>query len=93
MVRGLAYPRSELADYCPECTRSNIIVVEIVLTPMPSLNQVADDDVVEVLDGLPLDALAQVFLLLLLQRQLDEQLLELLVAEVDAELLETETES
>jgi len=38
---------------------------------------------------LPLDALAQVFFLLLLQHDLDEQLLQLLIAIVDAELLET----
>ncbi len=40
---------------------------------------------------LPLDALAHVLLLLLLQDQLDEQLLQLLVTVVDAELLETAT--
>ena len=62
--------------------------VRSFVTCMSSLNEVANDNVVEVLDGLPLDALAQVLLLLLLQRQLDEQLLQLLVTEVDAELLE-----
>ena len=36
----------------------------------------------------PWDALSLVLLLLLLQHQLDEQLLQLLVAVVDAELLE-----
>lgn len=55
---------------------------------MPGLDEVADDDVVEVLDRLPLDALPQVLLLFLLQSQLDEQLLQLLVTEVDAELFE-----
>lgn len=55
---------------------------------MPLFNEVTNDNVVEVLHGLPLDALAQVLFLLLLQRQLDEQLLQFLVAEVDAELLE-----
>ena len=53
------------------------------------VDQVADDHVVEVVDVLPLDPLPLVLLLLLLQHQLDEQLLELLVAVVDAELLKT----
>ena len=51
--------------------------------------QLADDHVVEVVNVLPLDALPLVLLLLLLQHQLDEDLLQLLVAVVDAELLET----
>ena len=51
------------------------------------LDQVTDDLVVEVVDVLPLDAFPQVLLLLRLQGQLDEELLELLVTEVDAELL------
>jgi len=38
---------------------------------------------------LPLDAFAHVLLLFLLQHDLDEQLLQFLVAVVDAELLET----
>ena len=45
--------------------------------------------VVEELDGGPRDALSGVLLLLLLERQLDEQLLQLLVAVINAELLET----
>ena len=53
------------------------------------IDQLADDHVVEVVDVLPLDPLPLVLLLLLLQHQLDEQLLELLVAVVDAELLKT----
>ena len=53
------------------------------------VDQVADDHVVEVVDVLPLDPLPLVLLLLLLQHQLDEQLLQFLVAVVDAELLET----
>ena len=53
------------------------------------VDQLADDHVVEVVDVLPLDPLPLVLLLLLLQHQLDEQLLELLVAVVDAELLKT----
>ena len=44
--------------------------------------------VVEVVDVDPLDALALVLLLLLLEHELDEELLQLLVAVVDAELLE-----
>ena len=42
--------------------------------------------VVEVVDVHPFDALPLVLLLLLLQHQLDEQLLQLFVAVVDAEL-------
>ena len=53
------------------------------------VDQLADDHVVEVVDVLPLDPLPLVLLLLLLQHQLDEQLLQLLVAVVDAELLKT----
>ena len=53
------------------------------------VNQLADDHVVEVVDVLPLDPLPLVLLLLLLQHQLDEELLQLLVAVVDAELLKT----
>ena len=41
---------------------------------------------------LPLDPLLRVFLLFLLQDQLDEQLLKLLVAVVDAKSLEAELE-
>ena len=39
---------------------------------------------------LPLDALAHVLLLLLFEDELNEELLQLLVTVVDAELLETE---
>lgn len=47
------------------------------------LDQLADALVVEVVDLLPLDALPLVFLLLLFQDQLYEQLLQLLVAVVN----------
>lgn len=60
---------------------------------MSSFNEVADNDVVEVLHRFPLDTLSEVLFLLLLKRQLDEQLLELLVTEVYAELLEAEHEN
>ena len=53
------------------------------------VDQLADDHVVKVVDVLPLDPLPLVLLLLLLQHQLDEQLLQLLIAVVDAELLKT----
>lgn len=53
------------------------------------LDQVDDDFVVEVVDVLPLDALALVLLLLLLENQFNEQLLQLLVTVVDAQLLKT----
>ena len=51
------------------------------------LDKVAHDLVVEVLDGRPLDLLRSVLLLLGLERELDEDLLQLLVDVVDAKLL------
>lgn len=51
------------------------------------LNKIADDLVVEVFDLRPLDPLTYVFLLLGLEGQLDENLLQLFVDVVDAELL------
>lgn len=53
-------------------------------------NEVTDDLVVEVRDRLPLDSLLEVLLLLRLESQLNEQLLQLLVAVVDAELFKTD---
>lgn len=52
------------------------------------LNEIAHNFVVEVLDRCPLDLFADVFLLLGLKGQFDEDLLEFLVDVVDAELLE-----
>jgi hypothetical protein len=49
------------------------------------LNQVADDLVVEVINVGPCDAFALIFLLFLLKYELNEELLELFVAVVDAE--------
>lgn len=74
-VRGLARPQALLVQNGDDA---------LVLL----LDQIADHLVVEVLHRDPLDALPAVLVLLGLQRQLDEQLLQLLVAEVDAELLE-----
>lgn len=54
------------------------------------LNEVTDDLVVEVRNRLPLDALLEVLFLLRLESQLNEQLLQLLVAVVDAELFKTD---
>lgn len=54
------------------------------------LNEITDDLVVEVRDRLPLDALFEVLLLFRLESQLNEQLLQLLVAVVDAELFKTD---
>lgn len=54
------------------------------------LNEVTDDLVVEVRDRLPLDSLLEVLFLLRLESQLNEQLLQLLVAVVDAELFKTD---
>jgi hypothetical protein len=53
---------------------------------MRCLDELANDLVVKVLDVRPGDALALILLLLLLQDELDKQLLQLLVAVVDAEL-------
>ena len=52
------------------------------------LDQIAANLVVEELDGLPLDTLSGVLVLLGLERELDEDLLQLLVDVVDAQLLE-----
>jgi hypothetical protein len=51
-------------------------------------NEIADDLVVEVFDFRPLDSLTNIFFLLRLESQLDENLLQLLVDIVDAKLLE-----
>lgn len=52
-----------------------------------AFNQLAHDQVIEVLDGLPLDAFLLVLFLFGLERQFDKVLLQLLVHVVDAELL------
>lgn len=52
------------------------------------LNEVADDLVVEVFDFRPLNPLANIFLLLGLESQLDENLLQLFVDIIDTELFE-----
>ena len=51
------------------------------------VNELTDGSIVEVVDVDPLDALVLVLLLLLFQNELDEELLQLLIAVVDAELL------
>ena len=51
-------------------------------------DEVTDDLVVEVLDRRPFDLFPDVFLLFCLECELDEDLLQLLVDVVDAELLE-----
>ena len=53
------------------------------------LNESADDGIVEVVYVLPLYTLQHILLLLRLQSELDEHLLELLIAVVDDELLKT----
>ncbi len=50
-------------------------------------NQIAADLIIKILNRFPLDALLLVLVLLGAQRQIDEDLLELLVHKVDAELL------
>lgn len=52
------------------------------------LNEFADDLIVKVVDSLPGDSFPLVLFLLAFENELDEQLLELLIAVVDAELLE-----
>lgn len=52
------------------------------------LNEIADDLVVEIFDFRPLDPLTNIFLLLSLEGQLDENLLQLFVDIIDAELFE-----
>ena len=54
------------------------------------LDQVTDDFVIKILNMFPFDALPPVLLLLRLKRQLNEELLKLFIAEVDAELFKTE---
>ena len=51
-------------------------------------HQIANDPIVEILHRCPVNAFPSVFLLLLLQHQLDEELLQFFVAVIDAELLE-----
>lgn len=53
-----------------------------------AFDKIANNLVVEVLDGCPLDLFTNVFLLLRLQCQFNEDLLKLLVHVVDAQLLE-----
>jgi hypothetical protein len=52
------------------------------------LNKIADNLVIEVFDLRPLNLLTDIFLLLSLEGQLDENLLQLLVDVVDAKLFE-----
>lgn len=53
-----------------------------------SFNEITHDLIVEILNWRPLDLLADVFFLLSLQGELNEDLLKLLVHIVDAQLLE-----
>jgi len=52
-------------------------------------DEVATDLVVEVIDVFPLNALSKVLFLLSLEGELDEDLLQLFIYEVDAQLLES----
>jgi len=54
------------------------------------LDQVTDDFVVKIINVFPFNALPPILLLLRLQCQLNEELLKLFIAEVDAELFKTE---
>jgi len=56
--------------------------------PMRLLDQVTDHFIIKVVNVRPIDVLSLVLFLLLFQHKLNEQLLQLFVAVVDAELLE-----
>lgn len=56
---------------------------------MRGFNQIADNLIVEVIDVGPRNAFALVLLLFLLQNELNEKLLEFLVAIIDAERFES----
>lgn len=51
------------------------------------LDEFTNNLIVEVVDGCPFDALLHILFLLSLQRQLNENLLQLLIHKVDAKLL------
>ena len=76
------------------CSNSTHIIYpaaqQLVLHSRPYLafDEVAHDLVVEIVDRGPSDSFLNIFLLFRFQGQLDENLLQLLVDEVDAELLE-----
>lgn len=57
------------------------------------LNQITDNFVIEIRNVLPLYALLLIFLLFRPQCEFDEELLQFLIAEVDAQLLETEIQA
>ena len=69
------------------CSRAGVVECSKNTRRTALFDEVAHDLVVEVLDRRPLDLLANVFLLFTLESQLDEDLLQLLVDVVDAELL------
>ena len=70
------------------CSRGGIIQSSEDPRRAAFLNKVADDLVIEVFDLRPLDLLTDIFFLLSFQSQLDEDLLQLFVDVVDAELFE-----
>ena len=70
------------------CSRGGIVQRSEDPRGAALLNKVADDLVIEVFDLRPLNLLTDIFFLLGLQSQLDEDLLQLLVDIVDAELFE-----
>jgi hypothetical protein len=70
------------------CSRGGIVQSSEDPRGAALLNKVADDLVIEVFDLRPLDLLTDIFFLFSLQSQLDEDLLQLLVDVVDAELFE-----
>jgi hypothetical protein len=63
--------------------------MSVSLTLVFLLNQVTDDFVVKILNMFPFNALPLILLLLRLQCQLNEELLKLFIAKVDAELFKT----
>jgi len=90
VVGMLAIARVELLEesLLVRLTGPDALLVELLEHAGVLIDELADDGVVEVLDGCPLDALLLILLLLSLERQLNEHLLELLIAVVDAKLLE-----
>ena len=86
--RGTLYKTVISRSRIRVCSRSGIVQSSEDPRRTALLNKVADDLVIEIFDLCPLNLLTDVFFLFSLQSQLDEDLLQLLVNVVDAELLE-----
>ncbi|SRR6266702_2296924 len=86
--RGTLYKAVISCGRIRVCSRCGIVQSSENPRRAALLNKVADDLVIEVFDLCPLDLLTDIFFLFSLQSQLDEDLLQLFVDVVDAELLE-----